>query len=51
MWLSALRRETELAVPEPMPTLDGELFTLVASDAVPEPRVCVLFRWLPGRLG
>jgi Ser/Thr protein kinase RdoA (MazF antagonist) len=49
MWLSALRRETNLAVPEPMPTTGGSLLTVTASDGVPAPRICVLFRWTPGR--
>jgi Ser/Thr protein kinase RdoA (MazF antagonist) len=48
-WISALRRDTGLAVPEPVPTADGSLLTVVASENVPEPRVCVLFRWGLGR--
>jgi Ser/Thr protein kinase RdoA (MazF antagonist) len=49
LWLSALRRETGLAVPEPVPTRDGSLTTIAEVDGVPGPRVCVLFRWQPGR--
>jgi Ser/Thr protein kinase RdoA (MazF antagonist) len=49
MWLSALRRETSLAVPEPIPTTDGSLLTVAESEDVPAPRFCVLFRWVPGR--
>jgi Ser/Thr protein kinase RdoA (MazF antagonist) len=49
IWLSTLRRDTGLAVPEPVPTADGSLLTVTESDAVPGPRVCVLFRWAPGR--
>ncbi len=48
-WLSALRRDAGLAVPEPVATADGSFLTLVASESVSEPRVCVLFRWGPGR--
>jgi Ser/Thr protein kinase RdoA (MazF antagonist) len=48
-WLAALRRDTDLAVPEPMPTQDGDLLTVVAMEGVPEPRMCVLFRWMDGR--
>ena len=48
-WISALRRDTGLGVPEPVPTADGSLVTVVTSDGVPAPRVCVLFRWGPGR--
>lgn len=49
IWISALRRDTGLAVPEPVPTVDGSLLTVVASERVPAPRICVLFRWGPGR--
>ncbi len=48
-WLAALRRDTDLSVPEPMPTQDGDLLTVVEVPGVPEPRMCVLFRWLNGR--
>jgi Ser/Thr protein kinase RdoA (MazF antagonist) len=48
-WISALRRDTRLTVPEPVPTADGSLLTVVTSDGVPAPRVCVLFRWGAGR--
>jgi Ser/Thr protein kinase RdoA (MazF antagonist) len=48
-WLSALRRETDLVVPEPVPSGDGS-FVVLASDAgVPVPHACVLMRWLDGR--
>ena len=49
IWLTALRRETELVVPEPIPTRDGDLFTVADVTEIPEPRICVLFRWIPGR--
>lgn len=48
-WLAALRRDTNLGVPEPVPAQDGELLTVVEVPGVPEPRVCVLFRWMDGR--
>lgn len=48
-WLAALRRDTDLVVPEPVPTRDGALVTVVGTDAVPEPRMCVLMRWVEGR--
>jgi len=48
-WLSALRRETGLGVPEPVRSGDGP-FVVVAEDAgVPVPLACVLMRWLDGR--
>ena len=48
-WLSALRRQTALRVPEPVASLTGELLTTIAVEGVPEPRHCALFRWLPLR--
>jgi len=49
MWLAALRRETDLVVPEPITTLDGNLLTVTNVTEIPEPRICVLFRWIDGR--
>lgn len=49
LWLSTLRRDTDLVVPEPVPSKDGSLFTVVETEGVPQPRCCVLFRWIPGR--
>jgi Ser/Thr protein kinase RdoA (MazF antagonist) len=48
-WLDALRRETDLGVPEPVRSRDGPHVVLAGDVAVPEPRVCVLLRWLDGR--
>jgi Ser/Thr protein kinase RdoA (MazF antagonist) len=48
-WLAALRRDTQLAVPEPMPTTDGGFTTLVHAVELPQPRVCSLLRWLDGK--
>jgi Ser/Thr protein kinase RdoA (MazF antagonist) len=48
-WLAALNRDTSLVVPEPVPTRDGELLTVVEVEGVPEPRICALFRWVEGR--
>jgi len=48
-WLAALRRDTGLGVPEPVPTRDGDLAILVAGEGVPEARICALFRWVEGR--
>src|SRR4029079_302826 len=48
-WLTALRRETDLGVPEPVRSRDGP-FVVVTEDAgVPVPHACVLMRWLDGR--
>lgn len=48
-WLAALRRETDLVVPEPVPNRLGELLTIAEVEGVPEPRICVLLRWVEGR--
>ncbi|SFW68864.1 phosphotransferase enzyme family protein [Amycolatopsis australiensis] len=48
-WLAALRRETGLLVPQPVPTRTRDLVTVVADPAVPEPRACVLCHWVDGR--
>jgi Ser/Thr protein kinase RdoA (MazF antagonist) len=48
-WLAALRRETEFIVPQPIPTRDGDLLTVASLEGIPEPRICVLFRWIDGR--
>jgi Ser/Thr protein kinase RdoA (MazF antagonist) len=48
-WLEALRRDTDLVVPEPVPTREGELLTVATAPGVPEGRICALFRWVPGR--
>lgn len=47
-WLIALRNETGLLVPEPVQTVDGEFLITVEITGVPEPRHCVLFRWVAG---
>lgn len=49
LWLVALRQDTDVAVPEPVLTRDGSLVTVADAPGVPEPRSCVLFRWLDGR--
>jgi Ser/Thr protein kinase RdoA (MazF antagonist) len=48
-WLVALRRDTALAVPEPIPAQDGSFVVVASDERVPEPRICVLLRWLDGR--
>ena len=48
-WLTFLRQETDLVVPHPVPKRDGDLVAVVGVEGVPEPRMCVLLRWLPGR--
>ncbi len=48
-WLAALRRDTDLEVPDPVPTRDGSLLREVATPDIPTLHICVLFLWLPGR--
>jgi Ser/Thr protein kinase RdoA (MazF antagonist) len=48
-WLLALHRDTDLVVPDPVPTRAGALLTVAGAPGVPEPRICALFRWVPGR--
>ncbi len=49
LWLLALRHDMGLVVPEPVPTRAGKLLTLASTAGVPEPRQCVVFRWVDGR--
>jgi Ser/Thr protein kinase RdoA (MazF antagonist) len=48
-WLAALRKETELVVPEPVPARDGSLITEVTVEGIPENARCIVFRWVDGR--
>ena len=49
LWLAALHRDTDLRVPEPLPNRQGGLVTTAEAPGVPEPRNCVLFRWITGK--
>lgn len=48
MWLAALRRDTDLSVPQPLATREGDLVITAEAAGVPEPRHCVVFSWVPG---
>lgn len=48
-WLAALRRDTDLIVPEPLAARDGRLVVEAEAVGIPEPRHCVIFGWIPGR--
>lgn len=48
LWLSDLRNDTRLPVPEPVPTLDGSLVGRVKVESVPTSRTFALLRWIPG---
>jgi Ser/Thr protein kinase RdoA (MazF antagonist) len=49
-WLMAMRRTTDLLVPEPVPAAHRALLVTLAVPSVLEPHHGVLLRWLPGRL-
>lgn len=48
-WLTALRKDTDLLVPEPIPNLRGETVTVTVVEGVTQARLCILYRWVPGR--
>ena len=48
-WLAALSREAGLPVPQPVPTLEGELLTRITTPDLPEGRIVSLMRWIDGR--
>jgi Ser/Thr protein kinase RdoA (MazF antagonist) len=48
-WLSAIRTDTRLPVPEPVRALDDSFIVKVAVPGIPGERVCTLLRWLKGR--
>jgi len=47
-WLLAIRRETALIVPTPVPACDGSLIQEIPATGESTPRHCVLFHWVPG---
>jgi Ser/Thr protein kinase RdoA (MazF antagonist) len=49
-WLTAMRRDAGLPVPEPIRRLDGGLLTLASAPGIPETRYVALLRWMKGRL-
>ena len=48
-WLSAVRTDTRLPVPEPVRALDDSFIVKVAVPGIPGERVCTLLRWLKGK--
>jgi Ser/Thr protein kinase RdoA (MazF antagonist) len=48
-WLTALRVESDLLVPEPLLTRDGKLSVTASASGVPTPRICSVLRWMDGR--
>ena len=47
-WLSALARDTDLRVTQPVARRDGEYLTFVSVTGVPGEKRCALYRWVPG---
>ncbi len=48
-WLAALARDTKLSVPRPLPACDGRLVVEASAIGVPQPRLCAVFSWVPGK--
>jgi Ser/Thr protein kinase RdoA (MazF antagonist) len=48
-WLAALARDTDIRVPRPLPARDGSLVVEAGAPGIPEPRLCVIFSWVPGK--
>lgn len=48
LWLSVLRTQANLIVPKPVLATDGTSVQEVSVAGVPQPRHCVLFRWIHG---
>ena len=48
-WLTAMRREANLPVPEPIATLDGQWLLSINAPGVQGTRNCSLLRWINGR--
>jgi Ser/Thr protein kinase RdoA (MazF antagonist) len=49
-WLKALSQEAGIPVPEPIPTLKGELITKIITPGVPQGKLVSLMRWMDGRI-
>jgi Ser/Thr protein kinase RdoA (MazF antagonist) len=47
-WLLAIRRDTNLMVPAPVPALDGSLIQEIPASGEATPRQCVLLHWVSG---
>src|SRR6266487_4131163 len=47
-WLLALRRDTDLIVPEPVPACDGTFIQAISDPDTPGLWHGVLFHWIPG---
>jgi Ser/Thr protein kinase RdoA (MazF antagonist) len=48
-WLKAIRKDTGLPVPEPVPALNGSMLIRLSIPGVIDERNCTLLRWVKGR--
>jgi len=48
-WLTALRQDTDLVVPEPIPSRAGQWIVEATDPGLPAPRQCILLRRVVGR--
>jgi Ser/Thr protein kinase RdoA (MazF antagonist) len=51
LWLEALSTGAGFVVSTPVRARGGRLWTIASAVGVPEPRVCTLLTWVPGRFG
>jgi Ser/Thr protein kinase RdoA (MazF antagonist) len=49
-WLSALGEDTDIPIASVFRDLAGDAVTEASDPGVPEPRSCMLFSWIPGRV-
>ena len=49
-WLTALRQETDLEVPAPVKTVDGDHVTVATTKSIPDGRCVSLLKWMDGKL-
>lgn len=49
LWLLAIKRDTELSVPEPIAAPNGTFVHRVSTNKIPEGRIVTLLQWIPGR--
>ena len=50
LWLSALHQDTDIPVPQVVPTQSGELVQSFSMDGIPDVWHMTLMQWLPGRI-
>ena len=48
-WLAALSQDAGFPVPQPVPTLEGNLLTTITTPGVPQGKIVSLMRWIDGR--